>query len=120
MAGSIAKATAIPQNEALHWLCVPAIFFSIMGLLINLNAALAVVLTLAVVLFYRRVIGRFGCGDGAFYGGLLGVGVAFAAGLCALLGDFCVGVDRAICRPQAGGQKPSFFQDVQFLLIGPA
>ena len=31
-----------PQNKALHWLCVPAIFFSIMGLLINLNAALAV------------------------------------------------------------------------------
>ena len=55
------------------------------------------------------IIGRFGCGDGAFYGGLLGVGVAFAAGLCALLGDFCVGVDRAICRPQAGGQKAVVF-----------
>ncbi len=50
-----------------------------MGLLINLNAALAGVLTLAVVLFYPAAVGRFGCGDGAFYGGSLGVGVAFAA-----------------------------------------
>ena len=44
-----------PVNKRIHWLCVPAIFFSIMGLLINLNAALAVVLTLAVVLFYWRL-----------------------------------------------------------------
>ena len=44
-----------PQNKALHWLCVPAIFFSIMGLLINLNALLAAVLTLAAAWFYRRL-----------------------------------------------------------------
>jgi len=34
-------------------------------------------------------------------------------------GDFRRRLDRAVRGPRGGRQRPSFFKDLQFLLIGP-
>ncbi|MBL9216151.1 MAG: DUF962 domain-containing protein [Opitutaceae bacterium] len=123
-------------NELIHWICVPLIFFSVMGLLwsIPVPAALARSLPwfnwlhpllLAAILFYFRLSVPL-----AF--GLLGF-----MSLCYFLIEW-----QAILRwcpvwksslvifvlawigqfigHRIEGQKPSFFKDVVFLLIGPA
>jgi uncharacterized membrane protein YGL010W len=123
-------------NELIHWICVPIIFFSVLGLLwsIPVPAALAAAapwfkwlypLLLAALVFYFRLSVPL-----AF--GLLG----FVLVCCVLLelqarqGWFPVWKSSLVLFVFAWigqfighkieGQKPSFFKDVVFLLIGPA
>ena len=123
-------------NEAIHWICVPIIFFSVMGLLwsIPVPARLAIALPwfmwlhpvmLAALVFYFRLSLPL-----AF--GLLGfVSVCyFLLELQAILCPFPIWKSSLILFVLAWtgqfighkieGKKPSFFKDVVFLLIGPA
>ncbi len=123
-------------NETIHWICVPIIFFSVMGLLwsIPVPSPLASALPwftwvqpviLAVLFFYFRLSVPL-----AF--GLLG----FIA-VCYILLEsqvlfcrfpvwksslllFVVAWIGQFIGHKIEGQKPSFFKDVVFLLIGPA
>ena len=109
-----------PQNKALHWLCVPAIFFSIMGLLINLNAALAVVLTLAVVLFYWRLSAALAVAMVLFMVVCWALVWLLPPGYALYWVIFVLAWIGQFVGHKLEGKKPSFFQDIQFLLIGPA
>jgi uncharacterized membrane protein YGL010W len=123
-------------NELIHWVCVPVIFFCVMGLIwsIPVPAALAGPLPwfnwllpplVAALLFYFRLSAPL-----AF--GLLGF-VAVCYGLIevlALFSRFPVWQVSLVLFVLAWigqfighkieGKKPSFFKDVVFLLIGPA
>ena len=121
-------------NKTIHWICVPSIFFSITGLLysiklpfeisgIPVNVAM-LVLILAVVYYFS--LSR-----------TLWIGLFLFAVLCLLLCQF---IERSGFVPlwlfcvivfvvawigqfyghKVEGKKPSFFKDIQFLLIGPA
>ncbi|MGH2666266.1 DUF962 domain-containing protein [Flavobacterium sp.] len=127
-----------PKNKAIHYICVPAIFFSIVGLLmsipstflsntIHLNQPIienwAVVALLFVLFFYVRLsvsmafkiaIFSFLCVLLNFYIGKMVPLWAFSLIVFAIawIGQFY--------GHNIEGKKPSFLKDLQFLLIGPA
>ena len=123
-------------NETIHWICVPVIFFTVLGFLWSIPvpaALLAIVpwfkwlhpVMLAALIFYFRLSGPL-----AF--GLLGfVSVCyFLLAWQALYCPFPIWKSSLILFVLAWigqfighkieGKKPSFFKDVVFLLIGPA
>ena len=125
-------------NQVIHYICVPAIFFSIVGLLMSIpNGPLteifpmyipflenwAVVVLILVLLFYMRLSISMGikilvfaalCIAGNFY-------VSHLASLWLVsLIIFVVAWLGQFYRHKVEGKKPSFLKDLQFLLIGPA
>ncbi|MFN0015146.1 MAG: DUF962 domain-containing protein [Saprospiraceae bacterium] len=123
-----------PTNKLVHWVCVPAIFFSIVGLLygiklgyqvtptLELNAAMAVLAF--VVAYYMRLSPALAVGMFLFaILCLFLAGQIEAAGF--VLWQVCLAVFVLAWIGQfwghkVEGKKPSFFQDIQFLMIGPA
>lgn len=127
-----------PTNKAIHYICVPAIYFSIVGLLmsipstiitsaLNLNIPIvenwAFIVLLFVLVFYIRLSVAM-----AFK-------IAILSGICLVLNYyigqmvplwiFSIGVFVLAWIGQfyghnIEGKKPSFLKDLQFLLIGPA
>lgn len=124
-------------NKLIHWICVPVIFFSIFGIIrvIPVPAALTeispylnwanLVLAAALIYYFRLSIPLFSgfiiWASFVSFGNewllsQLGTGglLWFSLGIFALawIGQF---IGHGI-----EGKKPSFFKDLQFLLIGPA
>ncbi len=121
-------------NKLIHWVCVPAIFFSITGLLYaiklpfvfyghQLNVAFVVIF---FVLIYYFLMSK-----------TLAVGMFLFTLLCLWLCHFiehiavvklwlfCIIVFATAWVGQfyghkVEGKKPSFLKDIQFLMIGPA
>jgi uncharacterized membrane protein YGL010W len=117
-----------PLNKVIHWVCVPAIFFSIILLLLQVRlheyVSLASVSIVAVVLYFLRLSPPFAAGMvflyilcmvGAKIMALQGI-ILWQAGLyifaTAWIGQFI--------GHKIEGKKPSFLTDIKFLLIGPA
>jgi len=127
-----------PQNKAIHYICVPAIFFSIVGLLmsipsefinniLHLNLPIienwAVVVLLFVLIFYIRLSVSMAIKIGLF--SILCLVVNFYIGQFVPLWAFSIGVFVVAWIGQfyghnIEGKKPSFLKDIQFLMIGPA
>jgi len=121
-----------PTNKAVHWVCVPVIFWCVLALLWHvqlgpnpmLNAA--TVLIVFSILFYARLSWTLTIGMAI----LVGLSVVLIQGYQALelpvplwlfsLGLFIVAWIGQFWGHKVEGRKPSFFKDVQFLLIGPA
>jgi len=110
-----------PTNEAIHWICVPLITWSVLAALWALSPAVAYVGIALSVAFYARLSPQIAIGMLALFAlmvyplTLLGsstLAVAVAVFVVAWIGQF---VGHAI-----EGRKPSFFEDVKFLLVGPA
>ncbi|ASP40560.1 hypothetical protein CHH28_18640 [Bacterioplanes sanyensis] len=125
-----------PLNKLIHWICVPLIFLVIMGLLweIPVPGFMAAVpylnwATLSAVIvvgFYLKMSPSLAIGLGLF---TLACYVALAwyerqSGLPSLWLTCTVGFVVLWVFQFIGhyieGKKPSFFKDIQFLLIGPA
>lgn len=124
-----------PANKAIHWLCVPAILFSVLGLLwllpvpefasfspwvnwATLLMALAIIyyLVLAPALAGGMVLAAI-----VMFGIIYWLDTALAFPLWQLLaGVFVVAWIGQFIGHKIEGKKPSFFKDLQFLLIGPA
>ena len=126
-------------NKAIHWICVPLIFFSIVGLIASIPSGLlqsvvgegnpyanwaAVILILVLAYYVSLSIP-------------LTVGMMLFGVLCLFLVNVIVRLNIAplwaVCVAifvlawigqfyghKVEGKKPSFLKDVQFLLIGPA
>ncbi|MFP5440950.1 MAG: DUF962 domain-containing protein [Gammaproteobacteria bacterium] len=121
-------------NKTIHFIAVPTIYFSIIGLLwaIPVPAALAaipglnwaVLAVIPVLLFYRGLSMPVTIGMAVFSGACFAVlHYLQAAGLSVLwisVGLFVVMWILQFIGHAVEGKKPSFFQDLQFLLIGPA
>ncbi len=121
-------------NKLIHWICVPAIMFSILGILYCLPVAgertffvnwamLAVVVTL---IFYIRLSFNIFLGF-IFIGGLMvyfNHRIALELGVSGLfwfdLFVFIIAWIGQFIGHKIEGAKPSFLEDLQFLLIGPA
>lgn len=120
-------------NKLIHWICVPAIFFSIIGLLSSIKLPLilftytlnwGIVTILIISLYYLRL--SFSLGIGMILFGI------FCLFFCHLI-EWYVPVSLwLICviifvlawigqfyGHSVEGKKPSFLKDIQFLLIGP-
>ena len=106
-------------NKAIHWVCVPTILFSIIGILAHFSALLTALLLLLSFVFYTRLDLVLAVAMAALLVVMawliytLPVGVGFYIGLFVLawIGQFY--------GHKIEGKKPSFFKDLQFLLIGP-
>ena len=123
-------------NELIHWICVPVIFFCVLGFVWELPvperwavaapwfnwALVAIAIAQA---FYLRLSPVLSAGLFFFmavcFGGLAAVEL-FAPRpvwqICALL--FVLAWMGQFIGHLIEGRKPSFFKDVAFLLIGPA
>ncbi len=123
-----------PINKAIHWLCVPTIMFSLFGLLYSLPfpvaktvwANWAVVAVAFSLVYYIRL-------SMTLFFALAAISFAMIFGLnslAAIVGDG-MGMAKASLAIFVGawvlqfighkieGKKPSFLEDVQYLLVGP-
>ena len=126
-------------NKAIHWICVPLIFFSVIGLIASIPSGFVqnvmgegnpyatwatVLLVLATVYYVSLSVS-------------LGIGMMLFSLICIMLINMIVQMNVAplwlICiiifvvawigqfyGHKVEGKKPSFLKDIQFLLIGPA
>lgn len=128
-----------PINKNIHWVCVPAIFFSIVALLFcippgpltNLQPILSnfanwATIMLVIVLIYYAILSP-----------PLALGMFLFSALCLALANlidivspiplwavslliFAISWGFQFYGHKIEGKKPSFLKDIQFLLIGPA
>ena len=128
-----------PTNKTIHWICVPLIFFSVVGLIASIPPGAvqrflgpgnpyanwaAVVLILVLIYYVSLSIA-------------LSIGMLLFALLCLFLARiiaesgiaplwmisiiiFAIAWVGQFYGHKVEGKKPSFLKDVQFLLIGPA
>lgn len=121
-------------NKLIHWICVPAIFFSITGLLYgiklplvlsdNLQLNIAMIALLLTTIYYLSLSIKIGIGMLLFGFICLGLCYFLETDLPFPLWIFCIAMFVLAWVGQfyghkVEGKKPSFFKDVQFLLIGP-
>ena len=125
-------------NKAIHYICVPAIYFSIVGLLMSIPSQIiaatlklnvpiienwAFIVLLFVMLFYIRLSVA------------MAIKIAILSAICLVLnfyigqifplwifsiGVFVIAWIGQFYGHKIEGKKPSFLKDLQFLLIGPA
>ena len=122
-----------PLNERLHFVCVPAIVLSVIGLLSAVPTPAAwggypwlnwaTLVALAALLYYLVLSRRLAVGVLLAFV-LMFVLVHYLAGLIWPLWATSLVIFVAAWIGQfighlAEGRRPSFFKDVQFLLIGP-
>lgn len=126
-----------PTNQIVHYICVPLIFFSVIGLFMTIPTGLieetfglynplienwAVVITLFISLFYLRM-GFWYFLQMLFFILLAIVGNFWLGNnvnlLYASLSIFVVAWIGQFWGHKVEGKKPSFIKDLQFLLIGP-
>ncbi|HHP4518619.1 TPA: DUF962 domain-containing protein [Acinetobacter baumannii] len=108
-----------PINKKIHWVCVPAILFSIIGIIAHFSALLTALLVVLTLIFYARLDLVLAVAMAALlvvmawliYVLPVGVGFYIALFVFAWIGQFY--------GHKVEGKKPSFFKDLQFLLIGP-
>lgn len=110
-----------PTNEIIHFICVPIIVFTLLGLLWAAHPLLAVAVTLASLVYYFKLSKPFAVG-------MLMMTTLMLALLAALPDKAILPLSLAIfvlawigqfIGHKIEGKKPSFFDDLRFLLIGP-
>jgi len=123
-------------NKAIHWICVPLIFFSIVGLVASIPASSiqnllgsyanwATVVLVLILLYYISLSISLTIGMGLFAFACLSVARTVALSGIAPLWLVCVIIFVLAWIGQfyghkVEGKKPSFLKDLQFLLIGTA
>lgn len=123
-----------PANKTIHWICVPAIVFSLIGLLwaIPVPKAFAEIspwlnwgslFVLAAMLYYLVLSWQLALGMIVVTALVLWGNHALAQLETPLwqiaLAIFVVAWIGQFIGHRIEGRKPSFFKDIQFLLIGP-
>jgi len=109
-----------PINKKIHWLCVPTIFASILGMGMSWQAAFTLVLIALVMLFYLRLSTQLFIAMGMFVLFCLAAIAILPFGFKFYFGVFVIAWIGQFVGHKIEGKKPSFFEDLQFLLIGPA
>ena len=118
-------------NKKIHWICVPLIMITLLGLLSliefkDYNINLSVFLIVLAIIFYIRLSIS------------ITLGMSLLSALCIQLINFLENNYNSFellifyiiifvlawigqfIGHKIEGKKPSFFEDIQFLLIGPA
>ncbi|MEO8847667.1 MAG: Mpo1-like protein [Casimicrobiaceae bacterium] len=110
-----------PLNKALHWICVPAITWSVVAIAWWLSPYAALALCSAALAFYASLSPAIALGMLAFVAlmmaslAYLPVNLAWMAAIV-----FVVAWIGQFAGHAVEGRKPSFVDDLKFLLIGPA
>lgn len=107
-------------NKRIHWLCVPAILFSLIGVSWHLSTVLTIVLLAMMLLFFVRLSTPMFFAIGVLLLIMLSLVAVLPVGSSFYIALFVVAWIGQFYGHKVEGKKPSFFKDVQFLLIGPA
>ncbi len=126
-------------NKIIHWICVPLIFFSVVGLIASIPsqgvqrflgegnpyANWAAVVMILVLLYYVSLsiplsFGMMLFGVLCLYLVKMIVQINIAPLWLVSLIVFFIAWIGQLYGHKVEGKKPSFFKDIQFLLIGPA
>ncbi|WLP94069.1 DUF962 domain-containing protein [Psychrobacter sp. M13] len=107
-------------NKKIHWLAVPTIFVSILGMGMSLSVWFTLVLSSLVLLFYMQLSTSLFLAMGIFILICLSVMAILPIGFKVWAAVFVVAWIGQFVGHKIEGKKPSFFEDLQFLLIGPA
>ena len=109
-----------PVNELIHFVAIPLIVFSLLGVLYWVHPNLALVVVAASLVYYARLSIVF-TATMALLSALMLVGLG-------LLGSWLLPLSIAIfvvswifqfIGHKIEGKKPSFLEDLQYLLVGP-
>ena len=110
-----------PANELIHCVCVPLIVFSLLGLVWSVHPLAALAVSGWSLWYYFRLSPPFALGMLAMALAMLGIlalmprytvlPVSIVVFIVAWIGQFI--------GHQIEGKKPSFFDDLRFLLVGP-
>ncbi len=124
-----------PVNKRLHWVCVPIIVWCVIGLLWAVPAPFAKdtvvpaanwasIVVLATLIYYALLSAPLALGAlPVFVAMLWSIDRLSLAGPRLLLGTsavlFVIAWTGQFIGHAIEGKRPSFFRDIQFLLIGP-
>jgi uncharacterized membrane protein YGL010W len=110
-----------PTNELIHFVCVPVIVFTLLGILWSIHPAVAVAASLAALVYYFKLSRPFAFGMLLMSAVMLAV-LALMPPMTVLplsIAIFVVAWIGQFIGHKIEGKKPSFFDDLRFLLIGP-
>ena len=120
-----------PINKKIHWVCVPLIMLSLLGLLwpvklsfiIDFEYVNATTLLISLVsIYYFRLSVSIGVGM-LFISVIMLLLIAYmnhlGASFSVYIAIFIFSWIGQFIGHKIEGEKPSFFEDLQFLLIGP-
>lgn len=110
-----------PMNELIHCVCVPAIVFAVLGLCWLISPAVALLIAAGALAYYLRLSPPLAVGMLAMSALMLVVLARLPAGavLPVSIVVFVLAWIGQFIGHRIEGRKPSFFQDLRFLLIGP-
>ncbi|WP_252177051.1 Mpo1-like protein [Endozoicomonas sp. 4G] len=109
-----------PTNKLIHWLCVPAIMFSIIGIVWSFSPVAVFVVMAATLIFYFILSLPLSLAIIVLYVVMSCIAVSLGESLLNVsVTVFVVAWIFQFIGHKIEGKKPSFFEDIQFLLIGP-
>ena len=110
-----------PTNEVIHFICVPVIVFTLLGLVWAIHPLAAIAVTVAALCYYFTLSRPFAVGMSLMAAIMLAVLAALPqqAVLPLSLAVFVLAWIGQFIGHKIEGKKPSFFEDLRFLLIGP-
>ena len=109
-----------PRNELIHYIAIPVIMVSLVGMMYALHPLVAYVFMGASLVYYARL-------SAVFFITMLG-GTALMLALVHAMGEqrlnWCVSAFGMawifqFIGHKIEGKKPSFFEDIQYLWVGP-
>jgi uncharacterized membrane protein YGL010W len=109
-----------PSNELIHFIAIPLIMLSLVGLMYEAHPVLAYAFIVASMVYYARL-------SWVFFGTMLAGSVIMLAlvhAMGVLRLEMCIGVFLIAWIFQfvghsVEGKKPSFLEDIQYLWVGP-
>ncbi len=109
-----------PTNKLIHWICVPAIMFSIIGMLWAVSPWLVYAVMVITMIFYLSLSLPLSAIMLVVYALMIAIAEVIGSSLLMIsAGIFVVAWIFQFIGHSIEGKKPSFFDDVKFLLVGP-
>ncbi|SHH50996.1 DUF962 domain-containing protein [Massilia sp. CF038] len=108
-------------NEIIHFICVPVIVFTLLGILWWVHPWVAVAVTVLSMVYYIKLSKSFAVGMLLMSAAMLAILSLLppATVLPLSLAIFVLAWIGQFIGHKIEGKKPSFFDDLRFLLIGP-
>jgi len=110
-----------PVNELIHFICVPVIMWTFLGLFWCVHPLLAVAVSVLALIYYATLSLNLCAGMLVMSAIMLGILYVLPANwvLPMSIIVFVIAWIGQFIGHYLEGKKPSFFEDLRFLLIGP-
>jgi uncharacterized membrane protein YGL010W len=109
-----------PRNELIHFIAIPLIALSLLGMLFALHPVVAYVFLVASTIYYAQLSVVFMLSMVVVSAAMLAIVWAMGSQVLPLSVAIFVGAWlMQFVGHKIEGKKPSFFEDIQYLWIGP-